>query len=112
MRLKVKHKKFAALQSKRAIAVLVVGSVCIVGIYLLIASHALTPTAAIEPENGTLASGATQVTDAAASGGKAVQFPAAGTTPPACANGGSFLWSNLETCGWPGPTNTGYDLSQ
>jgi hypothetical protein len=25
-----------------------------------------------------------------------------------CATGGSMLWANLETCGWPGPRNTGY----
>jgi hypothetical protein len=26
--------------------------------------------------------------------------------------GGSELWNNLERCGWPGPSNTGADLSQ
>ncbi len=29
-----------------------------------------------------------------------------------CAAGGSQLWNNLEACGWPGPSNTGPDLSQ
>jgi hypothetical protein len=29
-----------------------------------------------------------------------------------CAAGGSDLWNNLEKCGWPGPSNTGPDLSQ
>lgn len=29
-----------------------------------------------------------------------------------CAAGGSELWNNLEACGWPGPSNTGPDLSQ
>ncbi|MDB5184303.1 MAG: clumping factor [Candidatus Saccharibacteria bacterium] len=28
------------------------------------------------------------------------------TTGP-CASGGAYLWSHLEACGWPGPTNTG-----
>jgi len=30
----------------------------------------------------------------------------------ACSAGGPVLWNNLETCGWPGPSNTGPDLSQ
>src|SRR5216110_2439621 len=44
--------------------------------------------------------------------------PAASATPsprplPAyCHTGGAELWANLATCGWPGPTNTGPDLSQ
>ncbi len=29
-----------------------------------------------------------------------------------CLTGGSYLWGNLESCGWPGPTNTGPDMSQ
>jgi hypothetical protein len=29
-----------------------------------------------------------------------------------CLAGGSYLWDNLERCGWPGPSNTGPDLSQ
>ena len=28
--------------------------------------------------------------------------------PVYCARGGTILWTNLETCGWPGPANTGY----
>ena len=28
--------------------------------------------------------------------------------PSYCATGGPQLWANLETCGWPGPTNTGF----
>jgi hypothetical protein len=36
--------------------------------------------------------------------------PDAGSPPPAyCATN---PWMGLETCGWPGPKNTGYDLSQ
>ena len=31
--------------------------------------------------------------------------------PPQCANDGTFVWSNLAACGWPGPSNTGYQLS-
>jgi len=44
--------------------------------------------------------------------------PAASATPsphprPAyCHTGGPELWANLAACGWPGPTNTGPDLSR
>jgi hypothetical protein len=38
--------------------------------------------------------------------------PAPGAPPAACAKGGSYLWSNLEACGWPGPANTGPVASQ
>ena len=34
-----------------------------------------------------------------------------GPRPPQCANDGNFVWSNLAACGWPGPSNTGYQLS-
>lgn len=32
------------------------------------------------------------------------------TTAPSgqCVNGGTFLWANLVSCGWPGASNTGY----
>lgn len=33
--------------------------------------------------------------------------------PPAwCQHGGARMWANLSTCGWPGPGNTGPDMSQ
>ncbi len=41
--------------------------------------------------------------------------PATPSPPPLpayCHQGGPELWANLATCGWPGPTNTGPDLSQ
>lgn len=50
------------------------------------------------------------VSDATASGSSFQQFNAVsggGGVPAACANGGAYLWANLETCGWPGPSNTG-----
>ena len=34
------------------------------------------------------------------------------TGSASCAAGGAQLWSSLEACGWPGPSNTGPDLSQ
>jgi hypothetical protein len=36
---------------------------------------------------------------------------AGGSVPAQCASGGSYLWANLATCGWPSATNTGYRLS-
>lgn len=35
-----------------------------------------------------------------------------GPVPAYCRAGGARLWANLAACGWPGPTNTGPDLSQ
>lgn len=85
----------------------------IVGTVLLFRSHAATPYASVEPENGTLSRTDLAINDTTASGGRAVQFKAAGTTPPAqCNSGGAYLWSNLELCGWPGPANTGYPAGQ
>jgi hypothetical protein len=81
-----------------------------IGGYLIYSSFAAGLSSSIEPENGTITSPASMVTDASASGGKAVKF--GGSVPAACNNGGAFLWSNLETCGWPGPANTGYPVGQ
>lgn len=35
-----------------------------------------------------------------------------GSSPAYCRTGGAALWGSLASCGWPGPTNTGPDLSQ
>jgi hypothetical protein len=66
----------------------------LVGTILLISSHAATPAASIEPENGTL-NVATIVNDANASGTKAVKFgPVAnGGAPP----GGTSLVADFRT---------------
>ena len=32
--------------------------------------------------------------------------------PASCRHGGPALWAHLASCGWPGPANTGPDLSQ
>jgi phospholipase C len=53
--------------------------IAVIGTSLLIASHALTPNISVEPETGTLSSGATSSTDSTASGGAAVKFPAPAT---------------------------------
>jgi hypothetical protein len=52
-----------------------------VGIFFLVRGLAATPFLGLEPESGTLATGTTVVTDATASGGRAVKFSAA-ITPP------------------------------
>ncbi len=52
----------------------------ITGLIRQLESHAATPTASIEPENGTLSGGAAAVTDATASGGKAVKFSSGTST--------------------------------
>jgi len=48
------------------------------GTWLLTGSHAATPTASLETENGTVSSAAGKVTDATASNGQAVKFGAGG----------------------------------
>lgn len=52
----------------------------ITGMLKALESHAATPTASFEPEDGTLSGGAAKATDASASGGSAVQFGASGGT--------------------------------
>ena len=43
----------------------------------------------------------------------AMTSTAAHAAPPSyCAGGGAQLWQNLEVCGWPGPANTGPDMTQ
>lgn len=83
-----------------------------VGVRLLDSSHAATPTASFQVEGGTVGGPATTVADSSASGGSAVKFTASAGIPAQCASGGTYLWANLETCGWPGPANTGYVLSE
>lgn len=87
------------------------------GTLLLVASHAATPTAAIQAEGGTVTSPAAVVGDAAASGGQVVKFdvasayPNASNTGPAAAGFTSFT---SHAGGWtistPG-TYSGYDVS-
>jgi hypothetical protein len=79
-----------------------------VGTFLLVSSHAATPVSSVEPENGTLAAGATKVTDTTASGSGAAKF-GSGATGGACpvstpnVPGGADPWGGC----FPGPGNTG-----
>lgn len=64
-----------------AIAVLVIGVVAVVGVYLLNASRAATPFISKEGESGTVTAPAISVNDANASAGKAIKFTP-DTLPP------------------------------
>jgi hypothetical protein len=55
----------------------------VIGVYLLVGSHAATPFASLEAESGTLAGSASVVTDASASGSSAVKFSASSSTSAA-----------------------------
>lgn len=85
-------------------------AVVICGVVGLSASQAATFSVSLQPEDGTRSSAANIGDDVTASGGKYILFGANVRTQ--CASGGTYLWSHLEVCGWPGPTNTGPDLSQ
>lgn len=67
----------------------------IIGLIRELESHASTPTASLEPENGTGGGGATAVSDSTASGGAGVKFNTAST--------GTITHGSQIT-----PTNTGY----
>jgi hypothetical protein len=56
--------------------------------------------------------GALSLSSAVAASASTQATGRAATLPSYCATGGASLWSNLATCGWPGPTNTGPDLTQ
>ncbi len=80
---------------------------------LLFAFKTATPHASIGLENGTLSRIDLAIYDTTASGSTAMKLRAASTTSPSrCATGEAYLWSNLELCGWPGFSNTGYLAGQ
>jgi len=76
--------KFLRLSSDRLRQFLAILAVAGIGCLALVVTHAATPAAvSVEAESGTLSGGASAVTDAGASGGKAVQFqsaPSGGTS--------------------------------
>src|SRR5438132_13994163 len=67
------------LRGRTLPAVLGVVIIASIGSILLVISRAVTPTASVEPENGTLTSPVTAVSDTTASGGKYAKFGAAST---------------------------------
>jgi hypothetical protein len=46
-----------------------------------------------------------------AASGEVASPRASERVPVACADNGSYVWSHLVACGWPGPTNTGPSVS-
>lgn len=56
--------------------VITIVGVAVLGAFVILQSHAATPTSSIEPENGTVAAPASQVSTVSASGGKSVKFGA------------------------------------
>ena len=77
------------------------------GVYFLVSSYAVTPTASVQPESGTKTAGASAVADSSASGSSAIKFstpPAAGTCPNAQHMPGGP--DGMGGC-WPYEGNTG-----
>ncbi len=75
----LKRQKILVKLQQSKVLVLFVVTFVVVGVFWLIVSHAATPTAAVELENGTLALPATKVTDTSASANGAIKFGAAST---------------------------------
>lgn len=94
---------FSSANISKFILVLVIATL---GSYLLVVSHAATPTANIEAEGGSLSGLASVVSDASASGGGAVKFGVAGGASCSASTkdpGGTDPWGGC----WPGASNTG-----
>jgi len=95
------------LVSKRL--TVVVGGVALLGVVALVVALAAGAFISAEPENGTLASGATIVNDAAASGGKAVKFAVPSpTSSPTLGPNACYLPAdgNCGPYGYAGITNS------
>jgi hypothetical protein len=102
------HKSEAIKSSSFSKSNLVIFSIifALLGGYFIYSSFAAGLSSSIEPENGTITSPASMVTDASASGGKAVKFGTAGTCAVSTANipDGPDPWGGC----WPGPKTAGY----
>ncbi len=105
-----KH-RFTALQEKRfgRYAMFVSGVVVFacLGTYLLMNSHAATPTAAYEAEAGTRSGNASLASDGGASGSSVVKFSSTASACPLSTPNvpdGSDPWGGC----FPGPASTGY----
>lgn len=72
---------------------MIVVATAIVGVIIIVVSHAATSTVDIEPESGAASPNALPINDGAASKGKAIKFTAATNTDPKCSN-----LSNLTFC--------------
>jgi hypothetical protein len=102
-----------------AIAVGAAAVVLVIGVAITL-SRASGFFSASEPESGTLASNAVTVSDAGASGGKAIQFnapaapPSGGGGTTGCATTAAHVPDGTDGMGgcWPGPSNTGPNAAQ
>ena len=89
---------------------LVIGVIATIGTLILVISRASSSYISLETEDGSTV-GANISLDSTASGGKYVLFGDSATSEN-CSKGGKYLWDNLEKCGWPGPNNTGVNMSE
>ncbi|QQS19890.1 right-handed parallel beta-helix repeat-containing protein [Candidatus Saccharibacteria bacterium] len=80
-----------------------VGVFGVLGIVTLLITKAATPTAAVETENGTTNANCI-VTDAAASGGKAIKFGNSGCGTPVSGGTGGAYGSTIPDTNYPVPT--------
>jgi hypothetical protein len=99
------RKKFTDAHISGSVVVLIVG---VFGTLLLLNSHALTPTASFETENGTFSGDVSTIADANASGGRGVKFgggASGGGCPSSIPNSpdGPDPWGGC----FPGPLTTG-----
>lgn len=96
------------LIEKLLVPVVAVISVGVIGVMLLSGSRAATPFASSEAESGTLMSPASVVTDATASGGKAVQF---GTTSTSSGNSCTSPVTSGSDADFSWTASNGYQVS-
>ncbi len=82
----------------------------VVGLWLLVSTHAATPTANYEAEAGTRSGNASVVSDSNASGSSAVQF----SSTVSCATSTQHVPDGPDGMGgcWPGPNNTGPNAAE
>lgn len=92
-----------------ALAFIVIGFTTI---YL--AKAAVSPNAKLsEGEAYNSSQNISTISDVSSSNGAYIQFDTQSSTtvPLQCMNGGTYLWSNLEICGWLSPSSTGVPSS-
>ena len=97
---------------RRYIPVLItIVGVAMLGTFVALQSHAATPSASVEPENGAVVAPASLVSNASASGGKSVKFGNSNSVQRTlnCVPTPATTMTNAVShlCGFPDATNTG-----
>ncbi|TAH36729.1 hypothetical protein EYC59_00055 [Candidatus Saccharibacteria bacterium] len=88
--------------SKTFLPILFVGMFGLIGLTVLISTHAATQTANFEAENGTKSGNATTVTDASASGGSAIKFASSGQVSACTGTAPStYAYNPMNGRSWP-----------